>query len=201
MQIYMAGIHTDTGKTHVCAAFCAAFKYDYFKLIQAGTPTDSEVIRRFSPNTHIFNEGILLQTPTSPHIAKEIERIEYEAMQIKIPKSQNLIIELAGGLFSPIDEKFCMIDYMQNHKLPTILVAKYYLGSINHILLSIEALRQRHIDILCLVMVGKQEQQVDSFIQQYSKITIIHLPFFNTTNFMQVVCDFKNILKDSNLTF
>ena len=142
-----------------------------------------------------------MQTPTSPHIAKEIERVEYEAMQIKIPKSQNLIIELAGGLFSPIDEKFCMIDYMQNHKLPTILVAKYYLGSINHILLSIEALRQRYIDILCLVMVGKQEQQVDSFIQQYSKITIIHLPFFNTTNFMQVVCDFKNILKDSNLTF
>ena len=159
MQIYMAGIHTDTGKTHVCAAFCAAFKYDYFKLIQAGTPTDSEVIRRFSPNTHIFNEGILLQTPTSPHIAKEIERIEYEAMQIKIPKSQNLIIELAGGLFSPIDEKFCMIDYMQNHKLPTILVAKYYLGSINHILLSMQALHTANIEVLCIAMLDESTQQ------------------------------------------
>lgn len=169
MQIYASGIHTDVGKTHFSAAFCANFNYDYFKLIQAGTPTDSEFIAKFSPKTKIFKEGIFLQTPASPHLGKIKEKLDYKALDIILPKSENLLIELAGGLFSPMDENYTMIDFVNIFKHPTILVAKYYLGSINHILLSIEALKQRNINLLALVMMGKKDILQDKIIKNYAK--------------------------------
>ncbi|WP_334087257.1 AAA family ATPase, partial [Helicobacter typhlonius] len=79
MQIYVLGVHTDTGKTHFSAAFCKAFSYDYFKLIQAGVPTDSDFVKTLSPTTHIFESGIFLQTPASPHLGKKIEHLHYKA--------------------------------------------------------------------------------------------------------------------------
>ncbi|HDZ5065114.1 TPA: dethiobiotin synthase [Campylobacter jejuni] len=184
MQIYVSGVHTDVGKTHFSAAFCANFNYDYFKLVQAGTPTDSEFIAKFSPKTKIFKEGVFLQTPASPHLGKIKEKLDYKALELNLPKSENLLIELAGGLFSPIDEKYTMIDFMTLHKKASILVAKYYLGSINHILLSIEALKQRNIELLALVMMGKKDILQDDFIKNYTQISIINLDFFDKNNIL-----------------
>ncbi|HDZ5085757.1 TPA: dethiobiotin synthase [Campylobacter jejuni] len=184
MQIYVSGVHTDVGKTHFSAAFCANFNYDYFKLVQAGTPTDSEFIAKFSPKTKIFKEGVFLQTPASPHLGKIKEKLDYKALELNLPKSENLLIELAGGLFSPIDEKYTMIDFMALHKKASILVAKYYLGSINHILLSIEALKQRNIELLALVMMGKKDILQDDFIKNYTQISIINLDFFDKNNIL-----------------
>ncbi|HDZ4975789.1 TPA: dethiobiotin synthase [Campylobacter jejuni] len=184
MQIFVSGVHTDVGKTHFSAAFCANFNYDYFKLVQAGTPTDSEFIAKFSPKTKIFKEGVFLQTPASPHLGKIKEKLDYKALELNLPKSENLLIELAGGLFSPIDEKYTMIDFMALHKKASILVAKYYLGSINHILLSIEALKQRNIELLTLVMMGKKDILQDNFIKNYTQISIINLDFFDKNNIL-----------------
>ncbi|ENN5834608.1 AAA family ATPase, partial [Campylobacter lari] len=89
-----------------------------------------------------------------------------------IPQSDKLIIELAGGLFSPLDDEKTMIDYMSAFKYPTILVAKDYLGSINHTLLSIEALKQRDIKILALIL-KTQDNFSKDFINNYAKIPII----------------------------
>ncbi|RDU66813.1 dethiobiotin synthase [Helicobacter didelphidarum] len=195
MQIYISGIHTDVGKTHASVALCAGFSYDYFKLIQAGIPKDSDIVKQFSPNTRIFSEGFVLNTPTSPHIAKGLENAKYQGLELHIPKSENLIIELAGGLFSPIDEHFCMIDFVQQFKSPTILVGKYYLGCINHILLSIESLRKRGIEIVCLLMnsadYNKESRDIDNFIIQYCGIKIIHLGFFTHENFSLQVENLK----------
>ncbi|MFQ6342500.1 dethiobiotin synthase [Campylobacter sp. VTCC 70190] len=189
MQIYVSGVHTDVGKTHFSAAFCANFSYDYFKLIQAGKPTDSEFIAKFSPKTKIFKEGVFLQTPAAPHIGKIKEKAVYKALELVLPKSENLIIELAGGLFSPMDEKHTMIDFMSKNKRATILVAKYYLGSINHILLSIEALKQKNILILALAMMGKKDILQDEFVQNYTQIPIINLDFFDEESILNA--DFK----------
>ncbi len=82
MKIYVVGIHTDVGKTHFSAAFCKVFGYDYFKLIQAGEPKDSEFIHKFSPATHIFKEGIFLKTSASPHKGKRLERLNYKGLDI-----------------------------------------------------------------------------------------------------------------------
>lgn len=195
MQIYISGIHTDVGKTHVSAAFCASFNYAYFKLIQAGTPRDCEVVQRFSPDTEILGEGICLKTPASPHIAKLHENVQYKSLDIALPTRDNVVIELAGGLFSPLDECSCMLDYMQSYKRPTILVGKYYLGAINHIILSINALKQRDIEILCLVMNGAIDLNVDKFIYDYTGINIIHLDTFDTTNFTQKLLNFRDAMQ------
>ncbi|WP_300446608.1 ATP-dependent dethiobiotin synthetase BioD [uncultured Helicobacter sp.] len=185
MQIYVCGVHTDAGKTHFCAAFCAAFKYDYFKLIQAGIPTDSTFIAKFSPQTKIFKEGVFLQTPASPHIGKRLEKLDYKAFDIKLPQSENALIETAGGIFTPIDERFTMLDYINKCKKPCILVAKYYLGVINHILLSLEALKKREIPLIALVMMGERDESIDEFIKSYAGVRIFHLPFYTTEDFLE----------------
>ena len=195
MKIYISGIDTNVGKTHVCATFCATFGYDYFKLIQAGTPQDSSIIESFSPKTRIFKNGFTLQTPTSPHIAKDIENAKYDGLKIAIPHSENLVIEIAGGLFSPLDSNVCMIDYMSAFKYPSILVGTYYLGCINHILLSIESLKMRNIELLALIMTKNETMQnitqIDKFIESYSGTKIIHLDYFDKNNFSDVVERFK----------
>ncbi|MEB2805492.1 ATP-dependent dethiobiotin synthetase BioD [Campylobacter upsaliensis] len=182
MQIYISGIHTDAGKTHFSAVFCANLNYDYFKLIQAGTPKDSDLIAKLSPKTRILKEGFFLKTPISPHLAKIKEKANYQAFSLQIPNNENLLIELAGGLFTPLDEKHTMIDFMQRFQKPTILVGRYYLGSINHILLSIEALKMRQIPILFLAMMGEKEPLQDEFIQNHTQIPIINLNFYNAKN-------------------
>ncbi|TLE16663.1 ATP-dependent dethiobiotin synthetase BioD [Helicobacter apodemus] len=178
MKIYVVGIHTDVGKTHFSAAFCKVFGYDYFKLIQAGEPKDSEFIHKFSPATHIFKEGIFLKTSASPHKGKRLERLNYKGLDINLPKSENLLIETAGGLFTPLDESVVMLDYISTFKHPCVLIGKYYLGAINHTLLSLEALNQRQISIKTLVMMGKKEEDFDSFINSYAKVKIVHLDFY-----------------------
>ena len=230
-QIYVAGIHTDAGKTHFSAAFCKAFGYSYFKLIQAGTPTDTQRVSELlklaqdkeckhhsaSTTSHknqknnsdtkaknyqakicqtkinqakihkakIYKEGISLATPTSPHIAKIREKIHYD--KIPLPQDENCLIELAGGLYTPFDEKCCMIDFMRENPAATVLVGRYYLGCINHILLSLQALKQANIKVLCLAMSGEKSKRndlandndlIDKFISDYMGVPIVHLPFF-----------------------
>ncbi len=89
MQIFIAGSHTDAGKTSVSAALCYAFKLDYFKLVQAGTPTDSQRIQALTPTTKIHPSGITLQTPASPHIGMQKENVHYDGLKIPLPKSEN----------------------------------------------------------------------------------------------------------------
>lgn len=195
MQICIAGCHTNVGKTHTSAMLCSILGYSYFKIIQAGLPKDSEIIKKFSPNTFIYPEGILLQTPASPHIGMQIEKISYDGLKIPIPTDKKLIIETAGGLYTPLDSKSCMIDFIQHHQLQTILVGNYYLGSINHILLSIEALKNKHIKILGLIINGDIDKDINDFIQNKAGIKCINLPFYNQSNFPTIKKDFQEVLE------
>ncbi|WP_297812071.1 dethiobiotin synthase [uncultured Helicobacter sp.] len=174
MRIFIAGSHTDVGKTSVSAALCYAFNLDYFKLVQAGIPTDNQRIQTLTPKTKIYPSGITLQTPASPHIGMQKEKVHYDGLKIPLPKSDNLLIESAGGLFTPLDTQKCMIDFLSAYQLPCILVGAYYLGGINHILLSIEALKARKIPLLGLIISKEQSQQMDTFIESYAKIKIAH---------------------------
>lgn len=185
MQIYVCGTSTDVGKTHFCAAFCEAFSYEYFKLIQAGENKDSDLVSSFAKDVKIHKEGVFLKTPASPHIGKKLEGLDYKAFDIVLPDSKNLLIETAGGLFTPLDDKHCMLDYISLNIKPCILLASYYLGCINHILLSIEALKQRQIPLLALVMSGKKDEDIDDFVLKYSKVKIVHLEHFSKENFKQ----------------
>ena len=199
MQICIVGAHTDVGKTHTSAMLCACLKYDYYKIIQAGEPKDSDFIRTFCPQTKVYPEGYVLKTPTSPHLAKKLENAQYNALALTLPKSQNLIIETAGGIFSPIDEKSTMIDFIKHHNLPVILVGRYYIGGINHILLSIKALKTEQISLKALIISGEQNQDFDDFITAYTGITPLHLPFYDQNCFADIQKVFLSELKKQQL--
>ncbi|RDU51936.1 dethiobiotin synthase [Helicobacter sp. MIT 00-7814] len=187
-RLAIAGAHTDIGKSAVSAALCFGFDFAYFKLVQAGKEEDKDIIASLVPQAKIYPNGFTLQTPASPHIAKTIENVEYNGLQIPLPKTsqpllQPLLLESAGGLYTPLDSQNCMIDYLALHKLPVLLVGGYYLGAINHILLSIEALKARGIELLGLVMSEGKEKSAhadsfDSFIAQYSGVKIARFRHF-----------------------
>lgn len=109
------------------------------------------------------------------------ENIAYNGLEIPLPNAKHLLIESAGGLFSPLDLQRCMIDYLEHSKLPCLLVGGYYLGGINHILLSIHALKSRGIPLLCVIISGEQNLQMDMFLQHYARVKIAHLQKFSNT--------------------
>lgn len=192
---YICGIHTDAGKSHLSAALCEAFGFAYFKLVQAGKTRDADIIKMYSLNTKIYDDGIFLQTPASPHFAMKNDKIYYSMNDIKIPNDDKMIIELAGGIYCPIDEKNTMLDFMKQNKKDVILASRYYLGSINHTILTIKTLQESGFNIACVVMIGEIIPSTDEFIQNYTKVNLAHLEYFNNNNFCEKVDKFKNEIK------
>lgn len=156
-KIIIAGIGTDTGKTVASAIACQALKADYWKPVQAGDlhNTDSHKIKKWVPEITIHPEAYRLNTPMSPHGAAYIDGIRIEEDQLKIPETGNhLIIELAGGLMVPLQNDYLNIDWVVSTGLPVILVADYYLGSINHTLLSLSAIKHSNVPLLGIIFNG-----------------------------------------------
>ncbi|PPC88532.1 MAG: dethiobiotin synthase [Hyphomicrobium sp.] len=165
VQIVIAGTGTDVGKTVFAAALVRALDGFYWKPIQAGLngETDSQSVARLSglDAARILPEAYRLSTPASPHVAAEIDHMEITISKLMPPRTQSaLIIEPAGGLAVPITRKLLQIDLLAQWKLPVVLCAKTELGTINHSLLSIEALKRRAIPILGVAFVG--DENVDS---------------------------------------
>lgn len=181
-KIAVIGIHTDIGKTVSAAVMVQALKADYWKPVQAGDLSNSDSIKVASyvsnSVTKIHSEAIRLQMAASPHTAAAAESLSYDARAFKIPDTSNtLIIETAGGAFSPIDPSRTVIDFVGHFKLPVVLVTKHYLGSINHTLLCLDALRHRKIPILALIINGDSNESTESFIQSYGKVkNILYIP-------------------------
>jgi dethiobiotin synthetase len=178
MSSIIAGIHTGIGKTICSAVICQATGYDYWKPVQAGNldDTDSLFIKHHvtNPSCRIHPETFLLKTPASPHYAAAIENIEIKKEAFQIPETKNqLIIETAGGLMSPLGNQFLNIDLIVHLNLPVILVSNNYLGSINHSLMSIEVLQKRNCKITGLVFCKEPNEVSQSYILEYSKIPLL----------------------------
>ena len=170
-QIIVAGIDTATGKTVASAILTKALKADYWKPVQAGDldNTDSHKIARWSPSAVIHPEAYRLTQPMSPHTAAEIDEIEINDRELKIPDSDHsLIIELAGGLMVPLKKEHLNIDWVAQTGLPVILVSNYYLGSINHTLLSLYLLKQKGIPLLGIIFNGNKNPSTFDVIMHRS---------------------------------
>lgn len=157
--IIVTGTDTDAGKTVFCAALAAALDGFYWKPIQCGLEgeTDSQTVRRLAglEPERILPEAYAFTTPASPHYAAERDGIEIADAQLIVPNvSRPLVIEGAGGLAVPVRRDLLQIDLFARWKLPVILCASTKLGTINHSLLSIEALKRRAIPILGLAFLG-----------------------------------------------
>lgn len=177
MKLFITGIGTDVGKTIVSAIVTEALEADYWKPIQAGDleNSDSHKIKSFLSNkkTVIHPNSYALNTPASPHLAAEIDGITIDLNQITEPETANhLVVEGAGGVFVPLNSKDCVIDLVQP-EYKVIVVSRHYLGSINHTLLTIEALQNRKITIAGIIFSGDENKATEEIIQSKSGLKCI----------------------------
>lgn len=164
-RIVVTGTDTGIGKTVFAAALAGALDAHYWKPVQSGLEeeTDSETVRRLSGLAvdRILPERYRFKTPVSPHLAAAIDGLAVDAPSLELPSvSRPLIVEGAGGLMVPLTREMTYIDVFARWRVPLVLCARTELGTINHSLLSIHALRARDIPLLGVVFIG--DENVDS---------------------------------------
>jgi dethiobiotin synthetase len=177
-KIFVTGIGTDVGKTVVSSVLVEALKADYWKPIQTGSffSTDTTKLQKWVSNTEskFHPEGYLLKQYMSPHAAAELEGIDINIDDIRLPETTNtLIIEGAGGLMVPLNREHFMIDLITKFDAEVILVIQNYLGSINHTLLSIDALKTRGANIIGVVFNGPPHQLSQDIIMNYCGLKLL----------------------------
>ena len=177
-QFFITGIGTNVGKTIVSAIVAESLAATYWKPIQAGDLEYSDSIKvntLTSDQVQVLPEKFRLNTPASPHFAAEIDGVDIQKSDFILPTVEgNLIVEGAGGLMVPINnEGDLYIDLIQQFQLPVILVSMHYLGSINHTLLSIEALKSRKIPIEGIVFVGDENPATEKIILYKTNLNVI----------------------------
>jgi dethiobiotin synthetase len=168
MKLFITGIGTDVGKTVTAAIITEALEADYWKPIQAGDLENSDthkVKERVSNKKSFFHpNAYALNTPASPHYAAAIDGISVDIKKIIEPNTSNhLVIEGAGGVLVPFNHENYIIDLIQND-YKVILVSRHYLGSINHTLLTYEALKSRNIKIAGIIFSGDENKATEEII-------------------------------------
>ncbi len=177
MKIFITGISTEVGKTITSAIVVESLKADYWKPIQAGDleNSDSSKVKRLISNSTstLYSNSYKLNTPASPHLAAKIDGIEIKTSAIKTPETKNnLVIEGAGGLFVPLNDKDYIIDLIKpEYKI--VLVSRHYLGSINHTILSVEALKSRGLEVAGIIFSGKEDEATEAIIESKFQIPVI----------------------------
>ncbi len=186
-QCIITGTDTDVGKTVFAAMMTIALDANYWKPIQSGLENiDTKTVQRLSalPDERFFPERYLLTEPLSPHRSAEIDEVEIDVESFILPESENpLIIEGAGGLMVPLTRKNLQINLFERWGLPVILCARTGLGTINHTLLSLEALWARKIPIHGIAFIGDDNPDNIRTIAEYSGETILgRLPMLEELN-------------------
>jgi dethiobiotin synthetase len=179
-RFFVTGTDTGVGKTVVSALLCAALDAIYWKPIQTGTRegTDRATVMRLAelPRARTVLEAYRFAPPVSPHLAARRAGVRIDLRTIKMPRiaaRQNLIAEGAGGALVPINDTQLMTDLMRHLGLPVLLVARTTLGTINHTLLSLAALRAARLDVRGVVMVGKPNRDNRDAIERYGSVAVI----------------------------
>jgi dethiobiotin synthase len=178
-EIFVTGTDTGIGKTVVSAILTNALQATYWKPIQAGLEeeTDTEFVKRTTelPDLQIKDEQYRLNTPMSPHAAAEIDGVSIEIEDFELPDytTDHLVVEGAGGLMVPINDKDMIIDLISYLDLPVVLVARSTLGTLNHTFLSLEALRKRDIPVLGVVLNGPRHESNYETIEEHGDIKIL----------------------------
>ena len=174
----VTGTDTGIGKTVFSAALAGALDGYYWKPVQSGLDeeTDSETVRRLSGLSaeRIFPEAWRLQTPVSPHLSAEIDGVAIDPDALRLPETDRpLVVEGAGGLLVPLTRQSTYIDVFARWGRPVILCARTGLGTINHTLLSVEALRQRRIPIAGIAFIGEERSDTQAIIAEMSGLPVL----------------------------
>lgn len=178
VRIVVTGTDTDIGKTVFAAGLTQMLDGVYWKPVQSGLEgeSDSEAVARLArlrPG-RILPEAWRLQTPASPHLAAEIDGVAIDPDALVPPETEwPLVIEGAGGLFVPLTRSTLFIDVFARWRIPVVLCARTALGTINHTLLSIEALRLRAVPILGVAFIGDEHRENWRIIAELGRVPIL----------------------------
>jgi dethiobiotin synthetase len=204
MKLFVTGIGTDVGKTVASTILTQALEADYWKPVQAGDldNSDSHKVKSQISNSksQIFENSYKLNTPASPHLAAAIDGITIDIKKIIEPKTKNnLVIEGAGGVLVPLNNEDCIIDLIQKD-YKVIIVSRHYLGSINHTLLTFEALKSRKIEVSGIIFSGDENKATEEIILSKTKAKFIgrinNEPYFD----QNVIQYYADKFRDSLLT-
>ena len=168
MRYVVSGTDTDVGKTVFCAGLAAMLGARYWKPVQAGFPTDSQTVAALA-GVEILPEAYCLKLAASPHQAAEDEDITIDPDRL-IPPQGPLVIEGAGGLMVPLTRHTLFIDVFARWQIPLILCARTRLGTINHTLLSIAAIRARAIPLHGVAFIGEANDESERIIAEIGQV-------------------------------
>ncbi|MDO5607806.1 MAG: dethiobiotin synthase [Capnocytophaga sp.] len=186
---FVTGISTEVGKTIASAVITEALGADYWKPVQAGDldNSDTHKVQHLISNTKTFfhPNAHALTVPASPHLSAEIDGIQISAKEINRPKTNNhLVIEGAGGLLVPLNQNETIADLI----LPSdkvIIVSRHYLGSINHTLLTYEALKNRKLSVFGIIFSGNENKPTEDLILSKTQLPMLlridEEPYFDAT--------------------
>jgi dethiobiotin synthase len=182
--LFVTGTDTNVGKTVVSAALMHRYGHEirlrYWKPIQTGIEQDDDTaeVQRLSGcgRDDVLETGIGLRRPLSPHLAARLSGVTIDVaalVEVANQSDRPLIVEGAGGALVPINDHDLMADLMLGLGLPAVVVARSSLGTINHTLLTLEALRRRSIEIAGVVMVGELNVDNREAIEQYGCVAVL----------------------------
>lgn len=177
--IFVTGTDTGIGKTVVSGLLCKSWNAGYWKPVQSGTVegTDAAFIQDLTrlPGSHFYDSTYLLREPLSPHAAAEIDGVQIDLQQFALPHctQDTLVIEGAGGVLVPLNKSALMVDLIKQLNVPVIVVARSTLGTINHTLLTLQALRSRSISVIGVILNGPRNSGNAKAISEYGETRIL----------------------------
>ncbi|MFC3579470.1 dethiobiotin synthase [Sphingomonas hylomeconis] len=170
----VTGTDTDIGKTVFAAALVGALGGHYWKPVQAGLDGDSDAERVAALSglapARVLPEAYRLNTPCSPHRAAELDGVTIDPARLTPPALRPLVIEGAGGALVPVRPDLLFADLFARWQLPVVVVARTGLGTINHSLLTIEALRKRGVPITGIAFVGEAVEDSEATIARLGQV-------------------------------
>ena len=172
--VFITGTGTGVGKTLVSIGLCLKLKAGYWKPVQTGEPTDEDYVRSFLPSDKICPGSIRLKAPLSPNQAARLEEKNLRVVDIKWPDSEDfLVVEGIGGVFVPLNKKETLLDLITHLQLPVIVTALSGLGTLNHTLLTLEALRKRQISVLGLILSGPSHPENKRDLEHWGQAPVL----------------------------
>jgi dethiobiotin synthetase len=187
-DLFVTGTDTGVGKTVLSALLVASLNRRYWKPIQTGASegTDRAAVMKWADVagecTH--PEAFLFDSPVSPHLAAEQQGKRIDLETIRRPDDSNpIVIEGAGGVLVPISEHYLMTDLIRRLQAPIVIAARTTLGTINHTLLTIDAARNANLQLIGVVMVGRENPENRKAIERYGRVGVVGaIPWLESIN-------------------
>jgi dethiobiotin synthase len=176
--VFVTGTDTGVGKTVTSAVLAASRGWGYWKPVQTGPESDTAEVARLA-GCRVWDRGVRLPDPVSPHLAARRvgQTIALEDVVAQAPFTGEWVVEGAGGVLVPVNDREKMIDLMLLLNLPVVVAARSTLGTINHTLMTLETLRRTGLSVEKVVMVGDPNADNQEAIEFYGQVPVSVLPF------------------------